>query len=305
MSQAPPASSLAGSFRLFRVGDIAVFVHWSWLVVAYLELQFRTSAYQSQIWNVVEYVALFAIVLLHEFGHALACRQVGGKANEIVLWPLGGVAFVQPPARPGAWLWSIAAGPLVNLVLIPITLVAFTLVNTEEMLDTYPDIRHFLFSLFAMNVGLFIFNMLPIYPLDGGQILQSLLWFVIGRAKSLKIASVIGLIASIAFFLLAMAFGEWWIALVAGFAGMRCWAGIQQANFLARLEESPRHMDASCPDCGAHPPAGPYWVCPHCQTVFDIFAQMAACPGCGMRAYESQCLECQKSSPHMQWYDKD
>ena len=49
--------------------------------------------------------------MLHEFGHALACRQVGGQADLIVLWPLGGVAYVNPPPRPGALLWSIAAGP--------------------------------------------------------------------------------------------------------------------------------------------------------------------------------------------------
>ena len=52
--------------------------------------------------NVAPAWTLFAIVLLHEFGHALACRQVGGKANQIVLWPLGGIAYVKPPPRPGA-----------------------------------------------------------------------------------------------------------------------------------------------------------------------------------------------------------
>ena len=78
------------------------------------------GGYSSLVWNVLEYLALFAIVLLHEFGHALACRQVGGKANQIVLWPLGGVAYVAPPPRPGATLWSIAAGPLVNVALAPV-----------------------------------------------------------------------------------------------------------------------------------------------------------------------------------------
>ena len=68
----------------------------------------------------LEYLALFLIVLMHEFGHALACRQVGGTANRIVLWPLGGVAYVNPPQRPGATLWSIVAGPLVNVVFLPI-----------------------------------------------------------------------------------------------------------------------------------------------------------------------------------------
>ena len=62
--------------------------------------------------------------MMHEFGHALACRQVGGQANRIVLWPLGGIAFVSPPPRAGAMLWSIAAGPLVNLLLAPILMLS-------------------------------------------------------------------------------------------------------------------------------------------------------------------------------------
>src|SRR5438552_9098982 len=109
-----------GSIRLFRFAGVDVFLHWSWFLVAMVEIQSRAGKYGSLTWNVLEYLALFVIVMLHEYGHALACRQVGGRANQIVLWPLGGVAYVDPPPRPGATLWSIAAGPLVNLVLLPI-----------------------------------------------------------------------------------------------------------------------------------------------------------------------------------------
>ncbi len=98
-------------------------LHWSWFLVAAYEIGDRQKAYSSITWNVLEYLALFLIVMLHEFGHALACRQVGGVANQIVLWPLGGVAYVNPPQRPGATLWSIAAGPLVNVVLLPTFLI--------------------------------------------------------------------------------------------------------------------------------------------------------------------------------------
>src|SRR5262245_17931140 len=110
------------SIRLFRIRGIDVFVHWSWFLVAAYELTNRQHAYASPLWNVLEYLALFLIVLLHEFGHALACRQVGGEAERIMLWPLGGIASVKPPQRPAAVLWSIAAGPLVNLVLVFILL---------------------------------------------------------------------------------------------------------------------------------------------------------------------------------------
>src|SRR5215471_2313398 len=109
-----------GSVRLFSYSGITVFLYWSWFFIAVYMINRRGGGYSSIGWNVLEYLALFFIVMLHEFGHALACRQVGGTANQIVLWPLGGVAFVSPPPRPGANLWSIAAGPLVNVVLVPI-----------------------------------------------------------------------------------------------------------------------------------------------------------------------------------------
>src|SRR5271167_3293458 len=132
-----------GSFRLFQFAGITVFLHWSWLLVAYFQIVNRNNRlfhYDFYAWNVLEYVTLFGIVLLHEFGHALACRQVGGQAEQIVLWPLGGVAYVQPPPRPGALLWSIAAGPLVNVILLPITIVAIVIAAGANWGETYPDL---------------------------------------------------------------------------------------------------------------------------------------------------------------------
>src|SRR6266851_5306627 len=149
-----------GSVRLFRFAGIDLFLHWSW----------------------------FLIVMLHEFGHALACRQVGGNANRIVLWPLGGVAYVDPPPRPGATLWSIAAGPLVNVALVPVLAILVWLSRSSGWAEGMPNAQRFLLTVWSINLGLLIFNLLPIYPLDGGQILRSLLWFVVGRARSLMIA---------------------------------------------------------------------------------------------------------------------
>ena len=143
--------------------------------------------------TVLEYLALFLIVMLHEFGHALACHQVGGRANQIVLWPLGGVAYVDPPPRPGATLWSIAAGPLVNVALFRYSL--FSLAGRSfGWAATSPYAYRLRFAVRNINFWLLVFNILPIYPLDGGQILRSLLWFVMGRARSLMVATIIGLI---------------------------------------------------------------------------------------------------------------
>src|SRR5208337_1611564 len=183
-----------GSIHLFRLAGVDLFLHWSWFLVAVFEIERRRGRYTSITWNVLEYLTLFAIVLLHEFGHAMACRQVGGTANHIMLWPFGGVAYVNPPQRPGATLWSIAAGPLVNVVLAPILYAVLQMAKSAGLPDSMPDVYSFLHSVLFINLGLLIFNILPIYPLDGGQILRSLLWFVMGKARSLMVATVLGII---------------------------------------------------------------------------------------------------------------
>src|ERR1700740_1082210 len=204
-----------GSIHLFRFSGIDVFLHWSWFVVAIYEIQTRAGSYSSVTWNVLEYLALFLIVMLHEFGHALACRQVGGRANLIVLWPLGGVAYVDPPQRPGATLWSIAAGPLVNVALAPILYIPLTMGRSLGWATTMPDALKLVSSALYIDLGLLIFNILPIYPLDGGQILRSLLWFVMGRARSLFAAAIIGLIGITGFIGLAFWSRSVWNAAIA------------------------------------------------------------------------------------------
>src|SRR5512138_1919450 len=142
-----------GSLRLFQFRGIQVFLHWSWFLVALIEFNTRSRAYHSMLWNVLEYLTLFAIVLAHEFGHALACRQVGGSAERIVLWPLGGVAYVSPPQRPGATLWSLAAGPLVNLALAPVLLLLLVLARGAGWAASAPDAFVLLLALNYINAG--------------------------------------------------------------------------------------------------------------------------------------------------------
>src|ERR1035441_4718384 len=150
-----------GSIHLFRLAGVDLFLHWSWFLVAAYEVESRKGRYASVIWNVLEYLALFLIVLMHEFGHALACRQTGGTANQIVLWPLGGVAYVNPPQRPGATLWSIAAGPLVNVVLFPILFAAVVLTRSMGWAHTMPDAYLLLRAIMWIDVSLLVFNLLP------------------------------------------------------------------------------------------------------------------------------------------------
>jgi len=235
-----------GSIKLFRFAGITVYLHWSWFLVAvFLIPRFGREQFagpDAMMWSTLLYVSLFAIVVLHEFGHALACKSVGGVAKQIVLWPLGGVAFVQPPQRPGAVLWSIVAGPLVNVMLVPVTVMAYLLLRGGvEMPAAGNNLQFFLFSLMVMNFGLLVFNMLPIYPLDGGQTLMAVLWFFTGRAVALQVVGAIGLIGAVLLLLLALLSGNILMIFIAGFVGLQAWAGLRAGTKLAMVH--PRQFD--------------------------------------------------------------
>jgi Zn-dependent protease len=290
-----------GAFKIFSLAGIAVYVHWSWFLVAIYSVQFRTHEYSSMIWNVLEYLSLFAIVLTHEFGHQLACRSVGGQTHNIVLWPLGGVAYVSPPQRPGAQLWSIAAGPLVNVVLVPILSLVVSVSSNLGWYDTNPDAYDLLHNVWWINLGLLIFNMMPIYPLDGGQILRSLLWFPFGRANSLLVASVIGFIGVAGLIGLAIWAQSIWIGIMSAFILINCWSGLKQARALARIAKIPRRDGFACPSCHTAPPLGELWRCGKCGQAFDTFLTQGVCPHCATQFNVTQCLDCGTSSPFAAW----
>lgn len=290
-----------GSFRLFKFAGITVYLHWMWFLIAVYELTDKTSRYSSTTWNLLEYVLLFGFVLMHEFGHSLACRSVGGEADTIVLWPLGGVAYVNAPQRPGAMLWSIVAGPLVNVaLLVPLTALVMW-GRTQEWWVQGNDMRMLIISLSFINMILLGFNILPIYPLDGGKIVWSLLWFVLGRGKSLMIATVLGIVGAVGLIVLAIAMRSMWMGIMVVFMVMNCWSGLQQARVLIKIDRLPRRTGYSCPSCRAAPLLGPLWRCDHCGTAFDTFATQATCPNCGARFDTTRCADCGSTSPIIAW----
>lgn len=213
-------------------------LHWLWFVLVGFEFM-GPRGYEHRIWNLIEILSIFGIVLVHEFGHALACRSVGGRADRIVLWLLGGVAFVQPPPRPGAVLWSIAAGPLVNVILIPVTVCIYFVVASYTQMYTsghLGDLHHYALALVLINFILLVFNMIPVYPLDGGQILQSLLWFWLGRARSLQIVATIGLVVGGVGALAALVSLNPYIFFMAFFIAWQSFNGYRVARMLAAAD---------------------------------------------------------------------
>lgn len=296
--------SQSDSLRLFRFRGIQVYLHWIWFVWAFIEIYNRQEFYGSIGWNIAEYLALFAIVLLHEFGHAFACRQTGGRADKIVLWPLGGIAFVQPPSRPGAELWSIAAGPLVNVVLFPVLMVAVWASDELGWTQRVPELGKLLYMIWWINRGLLIFNLLPIYPLDGGQILRSLLWFKLGRVRSLQVAAAIGLVGIplLALYALTQSRSNFiFILFMAYFLWQACWSSWKHAAALKKVEALPRHRGFECPACREAPPSGAAWICAACGNRFDPFATEGVCPHCRTVRDVIPCPQCSTESALTRW----
>lgn len=289
------------SFRIFSYSGIDVLLHWSWFLAAIYDVETRSGLYSSIAWNVLEYLALFVIVTLHEFGHALACRQVGGRANRILLWPFGGVAYVDPPPRPGATLWSIAAGPLVNLALMPILFISKSVALSSGLPASHRDAFLLLLTISRINSLLLVFNILPVYPLDGGQILRSLLWFVLGRARSLMAAAVFGLLGVAGFIVWAISQQNMWLGLIAVYMGINCWSGFNYARHLLGLAKLPRRDGYSCPTCTTAPPVGTHWRCAQCGKSFDTFQTGAVCPNCRSQFPATQCLDCGRQHALPAW----
>ncbi len=119
-----------------------------------------------------------------------------------------------------------------------------------------PDLYRLVRSVLFLDVVLLVFNMLPIYPLDGGQILRSLLWFVIGRGRSLLVATSLGFLGVAGFIGLAVWRHSLWYAALAFFMLMNCWSGLQHARALLQLAKLPRRSGYQCPNCRTAPPVG-------------------------------------------------
>jgi Zn-dependent protease len=295
-------ASSSGSIRLFRLAGIQVYLHWwSWLLVAWFQISQRGNTYSSVGWMIAEYVALFGIVLMHEFGHSFASRQVGGESREILLWPFGGIAFVKVPPRPGAHLWSIAAGPLVNVALFPVLMLAVGLSGSLGWSQRVPDFGRFLFMLFLINKWLLIFNLLPIYPLDGGQIFRALLWFRLGAPRSLQIATIVGFIGVAALIVRAILLQSLFSGAIAAFLGMECYRSYKQAKAQFALQRLPRHAGFACPACHEPPPGGPIWLCGNCRNGFDTFSTRAVCPHCSALHPQTTCVFCGSAHPIAEW----
>lgn len=161
---------------------IEVRLHFTFLLYAWWLVQGQGD----WVYGLAVVAGLYFCILLHEFGHALAARWCDGECDQILLWPLGGLAYCRPAFHPTAHLITTLAGPFVSLVL---WIVFRELSHLFLHFDAPGIVIRYAATMWWMNRWLFLFNMLtPAFPMDCGRAIRDTLWHWMSAETATKIA---------------------------------------------------------------------------------------------------------------------
>ncbi len=218
---------------------------------------------------------LFFSVLLHEFGHCFAGRWMEGEAEDILIWPLGGLAYVEVPHTPRAHFVTAAGGPLVNVFLClltgallmlglgywpPLNPIGYVLRASDSgAMDLSPYAAHLptrvefqgwgiativLARFFWVNWVLALLNLVLVsFPLDGGRMLQAALWRYVGYRQATLVAVFVGFVVMFLVGLGAIILNELLALCLAVFIYIACrqeWIALENGS-----EEGPFGYDFS------------------------------------------------------------
>ncbi|MEZ5815924.1 MAG: site-2 protease family protein [Hyphomicrobiaceae bacterium] len=205
----------ANRIDLFRIFGIRVSLDLSWfLIAAFLAWSLANGYFPwaapglavSTYWwmGILGTIGLFASIVVHEFAHALVARRYDMPISGITLFLFGGVAEMgDEPPTPRAEFWMAIAGPIASFVIAALLYLVYAASNSPGT----PGIMPFAATvgyLAAINLAVAVFNLLPAFPLDGGRVLRSLLWWWKGDLHwASRIAAGSGMVLAI----LLIAFG--------------------------------------------------------------------------------------------------
>lgn len=224
------------SWKIARFWGIDVYVHATFLlIIAWVGYSYwvQFGRLNAVLGGILFILALFACVVLHEYGHALTARHYGVKTRDITLYPIGGVARLERiPEKPIEELWVALAGPAVNVV-IAILLAAYLIAAGTFSLSSLYSVTSggFAARMLAVNFTLAAFNLIPAFPMDGGRVLRALLGLRMDHLRATQIAAAVGQGLAFLFGLVGL-FGNAGLLFIAFFV----WIGAEQEANMARVK---------------------------------------------------------------------
>ncbi|HEV3384562.1 MAG TPA: site-2 protease family protein [Gemmata sp.] len=189
------------SLNLGKFFGIDVYIHPTfWILPLFVLLQGGHLA--GIAFNILFIFAVFACVVLHEIGHALAARKYGIGTRHITLYPIGGVAALdRMPEKPSREIAIALAGPAVNLVIAGTLFIGLlagsSLISADYDVIARNPLARFVDYVFWANLVLFAFNLLPAFPMDGGRVLRALLAMRMTRLRATTVAVGVGTVVAI------------------------------------------------------------------------------------------------------------
>lgn len=190
------------SLSIGKIAGITVYLHWTFLILVGWIMMGNLQAgvgLTGTGWSLLFLAAIFLCITLHEVGHALMARRFGITTRDITLLPIGGLARMEAlPEKPKEELLIALAGPAVNLVIAIVLWPLIRTVNTEMALGSVGG-NNFVPALFAVNIWLALFNLIPAFPMDGGRVFRALLAFKTGYVRATRTAAVVGQVLAILF----------------------------------------------------------------------------------------------------------
>lgn len=214
------------SWRISTIFGIPILLHWTLglFVLFFVWFGYQQALSSESILVILGFIlSLFICILLHEFGHSLTAKRYGVKTRDIILSPIGGLARLENiPDNPIQEFKIAINGPIVNLIIASILaaiIFLFKLPFLPDIVDGVVSIdkSNFIQWLMYMNIGVFLFNLIPAFPMDGGRILRSLLSIKIGRSRATFWASLLGKGLAIAFAVYALYAGFFMLLIIGPF----------------------------------------------------------------------------------------
>ena len=190
-ARSTPRAASPGSVGSIRLLGVPIRLHFTFVLLLILLIVIGLGSNQSPVTYTVFVMALIVSVLLHELGHAFISSLYGIRTLEIVMFPIGGVARLERPAKPGEEFWIALTGPLVNLLIAgSIFTVFYTQNKTVNLLAFEQPADGNLADRIALsNLILAGFNLLPAFPMDGGRMLRALLSRIRSEYEATRIAT--------------------------------------------------------------------------------------------------------------------